>query len=170
MASRLLLMRHAKAEWPNPGASDFDRHLTASGVEEAQSMGEMMAAAGLLPDRVLCSGARRCRETWEQLAAVLNVGDVEYDDTLHATDAADYLDLIRMQDTARCLLVIGHNPMTEELAMALTADRSGSVASALAGGFPTAGLAVIETTGGLADLRPSGGRLEAFITPRELAE
>ena len=87
-------------------------------------MGEMMAAAGLLPDRVLCSGARRCRETWEHLAAVFNVDDVEYDDALHAIDAADYLDLIRLQDTAACLLVIGHNPMTEELAMALTADRT----------------------------------------------
>lgn len=170
MASRLLLMRHAKAQWPMPGASDFDRPLTASGIQEAQSMGEMMAAAGLLPDVVLCSGAMRCRETWEQLAAILDVGRVEYDDALHAIDAAGYLDLVRLQHMAGCLLVIGHNPMTEELAMALTSNHSGSVPSALAGGFPTGGLAVIESAGSLADLRPSGGRLEAFITPRELAE
>lgn len=170
MASRLLLMRHAKAQWPSPGASDFDRRLTPSGIEEARTMGEMMQAAGLVPDAVLCSGARRCRETWDQLAVVFDVAHVEYDDALHAIDAAGYLDLVRLQAKAGCLLVIGHNPMTEELAMALTADRSGSVPSALAGGFPTAGLAVIDSGGSLADLRPSGGRLEAFITPRELAE
>lgn len=119
---------------------------------------------------MLCSGARRCRETWEQVSIILDVGQVDYEDSLHAVDAAGYLDLVRQQHTARCLLVIGHNPMTEELAMALTGDGSGSVPSALASGFPTGALAVIETSGALADLRPSGGWLEAFFTPRELAE
>lgn len=170
MANRLLLMRHAKAQWPSPGASDFDRQLTPSGIQEAQSIGHMMEAAGLMPDLVLCSGARRCRETWRHMSAVHNVARVKYDDALHAIDAAGYLDRVRLHGTAGCLLVIGHNPMTEELAMALTSDRTGSAPSALAGGFPTAALAVIETTGPLADMRPFSGRLEAFITPRELAE
>ena len=170
MANRLLLMRHAKAEWPNPGASDFDRPLTAIGIGEARSMGEMMQAAGLRPDRVLCSGARRCRETWLELSFLFDVAEVEYDDALYASDAAGYLDLVRLHGTDGTLLVIGHNPMTEELAMALTSDRAGSAPSTLAGGFPTGALAVISTAGSLADLRPAGGRLEAFITPRELAE
>ena len=170
MASCLLLMRHAKAEWPNPGASDFDRRLTRIGIEEARSMGEMMLAAGLRPDRVLCSGARRCRETWLHLSAIIDAADVDYDDMLYGCDAAGYLDLVRLYGSARTLLLIGHNPMTEELAMALTSDRTGSVPSALAGGFPTGALAVISTAGSFADLRPSGGRLETFITPRELAE
>lgn len=170
MASRLLLMRHAKAQWPSPGASDFDRPLTAIGIGEARSMGEMMQAAGLQPDRVLCSGARRCRETWQELSFLFDVAETDYDDTLYAGDAAGYLDLVRLYGSAGTLLLIGHNPMTEELAMALTSDRTGSVPSALAGGFPPGALAVISTAGSLADLRPSGGRLETFITPRELAE
>lgn len=170
MASRLLLMRHAKAQWPIPGASDFDRTLTEIGIAEARSMAEMMLAAGLRPDRVLCSGARRCRETWLHLSAVIDGADVDFDDTLYGCDAAGYLDLVGLYGSTGTLLLIGHNPMTEELAIALTSDRSGSAPSALAGGFPTGGLAVIAAAGSLADLRPSGGRLEAFITPRELAE
>src|SRR5690606_17656991 len=126
MANRLLLMRHAKAQWPSPGASDFDRPLTEIGIGEARSMGEMMQAAGLRPDRVLCSGARRCRETWQELSFLFDVAEVEYDDTLYACDAAGYLDLVRLHGTDGTLLLIGHNPMTEELAMALTSDRTGS--------------------------------------------
>jgi phosphohistidine phosphatase len=158
-------MRHARAEWPRPGSGDFDRPLTAAGVREAKAMGEMMAAGGYLPDTVICSGARRCRETLEALSPLLDTCPVEFLDLLYRTDAAGYLDLARLHGEAGALLVIGHNPMTEELAIALTADRSGSAPSALAAGFPTAALAVIEAKAGLAELRPAGGRLEAFFTP-----
>lgn len=170
MASRLLLMRHAKARWPSPGSDDFDRPLTDIGIQEARSMADMIEAAGLRPDLVLCSGARRCRETWQQLSTSIEVDAVEFDDALYSNDAAGYLDHVRLHGAAGTLLVIGHNPMTEELAMALTSDRTGAAPSALAGGFPTAALAVIETAGALSELRPSGARLEAFITPREHAD
>lgn len=163
--ARLMLMRHAKAEWPRPGASDFDRALTVGGRREAIAMGEMMAAGGFLPDHVLCSGAQRCRETLEALAPIIGSCPVDYLDDLYQTDAAGYLEAARLHGGVRSLLILGHNPMTEELAMALTADRTGSAPSALAGGFPTAALAVIAADRGIGELRPAGGRLEAFITP-----
>ena len=56
--------------------------------------------------------------------------------------------------------------------MALTAEphRLGGLRPSRAV-FPTAGLAVIEDIGRLADLRPfPAAGWEAFITPRELAE
>jgi phosphohistidine phosphatase len=162
---RLLLMRHAKAQWPKPGANDFDRPLTAEGRLEARETGAMMATAGYLPDAVLCSGARRCRETLDALSEQVELPAPEYLDSLYRADPAGYLETIRLHATGGTLLVVGHNPMTEELAMALTADAGGGIQSALAGGFPTCGLAVIRLSTAFDRLAPATGILEAFLTP-----
>ena len=69
--SQLLLLRHAKAVWALPGESDFDRALKASGVADSRSIGEQIVANGLLPDIVLCSTARRARETWSGVAEII---------------------------------------------------------------------------------------------------
>ena len=65
---RLLLLRHAKSSWSEPGASDHDRPLNRRGQEAAPRIGAYLARHRLIPDRVLCSTARRARETWELVA------------------------------------------------------------------------------------------------------
>src|SRR5215469_4295405 len=65
---RLLLLRHAKSSWSEPGASDHERPLNRRGQEAAPRIGAYLAKHGLIPDRVLCSTARRARETWELVA------------------------------------------------------------------------------------------------------
>jgi phosphohistidine phosphatase len=169
VSGRLFLLRHAKAAWPGPGTQDFDRPLTADGIREAEAMAGLMAAAGHVPKSVLCSPARRCRETWAAMADAFDPCPVEYLDELYRADPAGYLETVRLYGNGDGLLVVGHNPMTEELAMALTTERWGSAPAPLAGGFPTCGLAVISLTTPLAELRPGKGRLEAFLTPRALA-
>src|SRR5262249_61520420 len=66
---RLLLLRHAKSSWSVPGASDHEPPLTGRGEEAAPRIGAYLARHRLIPDRVLCSTARRARETWELVAA-----------------------------------------------------------------------------------------------------
>ena len=61
----LILLRHAHAEPAAAGESDLDRPLSAEGLAEADAAGRWLAAQGLVPDRVLCSPARRSRETLE---------------------------------------------------------------------------------------------------------
>jgi phosphohistidine phosphatase len=167
--ARLFLLRHARAHWPRPGTADFDRPLSPDGVKEATSMAAMMVASGFAPQAVLCSTARRCRQTWELMAESFEDCPVDYLAELYQANPAGYLETIRLFGQGNALLVVGHNPMIEELAMALTADRDGSVPAALAGGFPTCGLAVVGLDCALADICPARGRLEAFVTPRALA-
>ena len=71
----LILLRHAHAEPAVPGQADFDRPLSAEGLAEAEAVAAWMRDKALVPDRVLCSPARRTRETLD--AVVEAVGNLD---------------------------------------------------------------------------------------------
>ena len=166
--SRLFLLRHAKAGWALPGMRDFDRPLDASGLEDAQTTGVAMRASGYVPDFTLCSTARRARETLEGVAGQADTGRVHYLDSLYSDDAAGYLATIRDQGGLGSLWVIGHNPMLEDVAMALAGDGDDAARLTLAHGFPTSGLAIFVFPGPLAGAGPGSGYLEGFLTPSDM--
>jgi phosphohistidine phosphatase len=168
LASRLFLLRHARAGWAAPGMRDFDRPLDASGIAEAEAMGMAMRAGGYVPDLTLCSNARRARQTLEGIAGHTDTGRVLFSDALYSEDAAGYLSIIRENGAAGSLLVIGHNPMMEDLAMAISGSGDQDARATLNSGFPTSGLAVIHFDSSLAAAAPGRGHLEEFLTPTEL--
>jgi phosphohistidine phosphatase len=147
---------------------DFDRPLDASGIADAEATGVAMRACGYVPDLTLCSNARRARETLEGIAGQTDTGRVAFFDALYSEDAAGYLSIIRGNGGAGSLLVIGHNPMMEDLAMAMAGTGDENARATLNSGFPTSGLAVLRFAGSLADAAPGGGHLEGFLTPADL--
>lgn len=165
MMARLFLLRHARAGWAQPGMRDFDRTLEPSGIADAEAMGAVMRAYAPMPNLTLCSGAMRARQTLEALARQADTGRVVYLDALYHEDAAGYLALIRSHGDADSLLIVGHNPMMEDVAMALSGTGDDEQRAMLRRGFPTAGLAVIGFAGRLATVAPGNGRLEAFLFP-----
>lgn len=151
----LIVLRHAKAASP-PGAADFDRPLADRGLRNATAAGHELRAIGCVPERVVCSPALRTRQTLDRLA--LDV-PVEFADQVYGNNVQEIFGLLREQaDEPASLLLVGHNPSMQLLALELTgtADR----------GFPTAAMAVIEWDGEWSDLWPGAGRLTAFWTPR----
>ena len=64
----VLILRHAKSEWGNPGQADFDRPLAKRGLEDAPRMGQVLARFNYVPDRILSSPAQRARQTAELVA------------------------------------------------------------------------------------------------------
>jgi phosphohistidine phosphatase len=146
---------------------DRDRPLAPRGRRAAERMALRIAEPDLLPDRILCSPARRTRET---LAALLPhlAGEVEVavPDDLYEEEA-DYRPAIAAhRAAAERLLVIGHNPAIQATALALVGRRA---SAELAAKFPTAALAVIDFDGeGWTRMRAGSGRLVAFIRPRDL--
>ncbi|PAP93390.1 SixA phosphatase family protein [Mesorhizobium wenxiniae] len=166
--SKLYLLRHAKAGWALPGMRDFDRPLDASGVADTDTMGAAMRARSYIPDLTLCSNAKRARQTLEGLAGHIDTGRVLFLDTLYSEDAAGYLNLIRSNGGRSSLLIIGHNPMTEDLTIALSGDGDEAAMGMLNHGFPTSGLAVVRFPASLANAAQGTGYLEAFVTPADL--
>lgn len=165
--SWLFLLRHAKAGWAAPGMRDFDRPLDAAGEQDAEAVGVTMHEQGYSPEVVICSSARRARQTLEGIVRNLPASRIVYTDGLYSTDAPGYVDIVRGAGDAGSILLIGHNPMMEDVAMALSGDGDESARQALIGGFPTSGLAVIRFPGTLAEVAPGKGYLEAFLTPAE---
>jgi phosphohistidine phosphatase len=177
-----MLFRHAKSAWPD--VADHKRPLAHRGRRDAPVMGRWLCDAGLVPDRVLCSTARRARETWQLARTGLGVAPpVTFERGIYEGAAADLLALIqRVPSTTTKLLVIGHNPAIEDLAFMLTAAGSGDQACSgthaarpgalerMRAKFPTAAIAVLDLTGGWAALTPGHARLTAFVIPRDLAE
>ena len=168
---RLLLLRHAKSSWSVPGASDHDRPLNRRGQEAAPRVGAYLARHRLIPDRVLCSTARRARETWELVAAEAPAAPPPtFTEKLCDASPRALLDVFRRAEPdAASLLVVGHNPGLQEVATALIASGDLEDRERLREKLPTGGLVVIDFA--IADwskLHSRSGRLERFVVPRML--
>jgi phosphohistidine phosphatase len=168
---RLLLLRHAKSSWAEPGKPDRERPLAPRGREAAERMAQEMSARGLLPDRILCSPARRTGETLAALLPHLPKSvDLQLVDELYEAPG-DYRSTIALNGgDAASLLVVGHNPAMHATAVELIGSADRKTIADIVAKYPTGALAVIDFNGRWADIRPGGGRLSAFIRPRDLTD
>ena len=168
---RLLLLRHAKSSWSQPGASDHDRPLTRRGQEAAPRIGAYLARHGLIPDCVLCSTAKRARETWERVAAEASAAPPPtFTEQLYNASPRALIDVMRHAEAeAGSLLVVGHNPGLQEVATQLIASGDLEDRERLREKLPTGGLVVIDfAIEDWSKLHPRSGRLERFVVPRML--
>ena len=169
--ARLFLLRHAKAAWPAPGLGDFERALDRTGRAQAAAMGAAMARRGFRPGLTICSTARRAAETWEGVLGGL--GPLPAIETVHSarlynTDARAYLDLLAEHGNGAEIMMVGHNPTIEDVAIAFSGKGDEDARTALQKGFPTCGLAVISLPDDGGKARPEDGRLELFLKPDEV--
>ena len=155
----LILLRHAHAEPASPGQADLDRPLSPEGLAEAEAAGRWLAEHGLVPDCVLCSPARRTRETLEAVLAAVGYVDQRLDEGIYeATPGALAAIADAHRDTER-LLLVGHNPGLEQLAALMHSGQSGDYR-----GMPPAGIAVLTVPAGV-PLEPGAAQLSAFWWP-----
>jgi phosphohistidine phosphatase len=170
---RLLLLRHAKSSWGDAGVADIDRPLSPRGRRAAAALAKAIAAAGLLPDRVLCSPAQRTRETLAALMPHLPAkAAVAITPELYEPTAGDYRSTIAEHgEDAEALMVIGHNPAIQATALILIGAGDAHMSNDVARKFPTGALAVIAfPSADWSRIAPHSGRIEAFIKPREIED
>lgn len=168
-ARRLHLLRHAKSAWDNPALSDFERPLDPRGERAAAAMAVYARQIEMAPDVVLCSSARRTRETWARLAAELPTPrDVQFVDAIYEAGPRTLLDLVRsLPDAAGAALLIGHNPGLMSTALAL-ADGPAALIDQMAEKYPTCALASFGFEGNWSDLAEGAAELEGFVSPKML--
>jgi phosphohistidine phosphatase len=167
----LTLLRHAKSGWDTPVARDFDRPLNARGRKAARAMGREMRRLGLGFDLVLASPAVRVTETLTEVAQGYGAAvDTRFDETNYLASVDTLLALVRaVDDSDARLLLVGHNPGMEQLALLLSG--AGSLRDEIAAKYPTAALAEIGFDAvHWRDIAPGKGMLARFIRPRELGE
>jgi phosphohistidine phosphatase len=117
---------------------------------------------------VLCSSAARTCETLELLA--LDDGStVRLEDELHGASADTLLGRLRaVPDGIDSVLLIGHNPGLQDLALLLAA--AGDDLERIEAKFPTAALATLSiATATWERLAPGDAELTAYVVPKELS-
>ncbi|EKF22848.1 histidine phosphatase super family protein [Mycolicibacterium hassiacum DSM 44199] len=169
MARTLLLLRHAKSDYP-AGVADHDRPLATRGRREAGLAGDWLRARPDAVDAVLCSTAARTRQTLERtgIDAPARFLDALYDATPGAV--IDEINRVptRFDSEIRTLLVIGHEPAMSSVALGL-ADHTRSDTAAIeriAMKFPTSAIAELHTDLAWDELALGGAVLVDFHVPR----
>lgn len=170
-ARRLVLLRHAKAERP-PAVRDHDRWLTARGHRDAVAAGEWLAGAGLRPDLVLCSSARRTVQTWASLREGLGVAgspepELRVEPDLYEASPAAVVNLVaEAADDVRTVLVVGHQPTMSQVAVALAGPGSDErLLAQVRADLPTAGAVVLEAQSPWSGVEAASLHLTALRTP-----
>ena len=155
----LILLRHAHAEPAGAGQADFDRPLSPQGLAEAEAAGRWLAERGLVPDRVLCSPARRTRETLEAVLAVTGYAEQRLEPAIYEATPGSLFGVLQAHDEVERLLLVGHNPGMERLLALLHSGQSGDYR-----GMPTASVAVLSLPSQQA-IEPGAARLASFWWP-----
>jgi phosphohistidine phosphatase len=166
----LTLLRHAKSGWDDPALRDFDRPLNTRGRRAARTVGAEMKAQELDFDLVLASPARRVAETLDEIAAGYGPLEPEFDERLYLASAASLLDIVRhAPEGVDRLLLVGHNPGLEELALRLARSDRDALRGEIEIKYPTGTVAEIELPAERwTDIREGTGRIVRFIRPRDL--
>lgn len=167
----LFLLRHAKSSWEAPDLIDHDRPLTKRGIMAAGLMGREMVEREWVPDYVICSTSTRTRETlalWRH-ASGFNP-EVSYSRDLYHASAGELFEIVmNIPDKHDKIMLVGHNPGMEQMAMQLCANLGDEPAKELMEKFPTAALAMFEIPNkSWAQTEPGTAKLANYITPRKL--
>jgi phosphohistidine phosphatase len=167
----LLLLRHAKSSWTDSALADHDRPLASRGERAAALMAAHLRAEAIRPALVLCSSARRTRDTLAAVRASFDAStEIRIEDRLYGAGATEILSLLRAVDPALpSVMVIGHNPGLEDLGTALAGDGTETAVRQLRAKFPTGALAMLELRSSSWDQLAFGDAyLRSVVLPREL--
>jgi phosphohistidine phosphatase len=165
---RIVLLRHAKADWPQ--VSDHERPLAERGRTEAATSGRKLADTGISFDLALCSTAVRTRETWKIAVHELpHRPKTVYEERMYEATLGDLLALVNeTSDDVADLLLVGHNPGMHALADVLAAGAEGdTLARMTQGAFPTAAFAVVGFEGSWKSVEHGVGRLLDYWAPHD---
>jgi phosphohistidine phosphatase len=172
MSTKLLfVLRHAKSSWDDPGLADHERPLAPRGQRAAKLISRHVRDSGITPGQVLCSSARRARETLEVVGPG---GEVLIEPELYSASASEIIErLRRTPEEIESVMVIGHNPALQSLVLRLIGDKgdpaAGSELAEVRRKFPTGALVTLSLECAWSELAPGCAQLAAYVRPKSLA-
>lgn len=171
----LFLLRHAKSSWKDETLDDFDRPLNKRGVSNAQLMGRYFVSQNIQPDMVYCSKAKRCKATLKHLLAEgFSPHKNLFLNQLYLASYDELLSIIKdVPNEVKSLMIIGHNPGLETLALQLCKDKTTPHFLSLVQKYPTGAFIHIKIEIDPDSLRwsglaPNSGSLYCYQTPKQL--
>jgi phosphohistidine phosphatase len=162
------LLRHAKSDWSDQTLPDHARPLAPRGRRDAKRIANHLRRHEIEPTLVLCSSAERTRRTLDLVRPALGAAPAQIEDELYAAASLQLLERLRaLPEQSASVLVIGHNPGLQELALVLaTPSRTRGLLEAK---FPTAALATLSVPHATwAQLAAGDAELTGFVIPKQL--
>jgi phosphohistidine phosphatase len=168
----LHLLRHAKSSWKDFGLNDHDRPLSKRGRQTAKMMAAYLRRAKITPDLVICSTAVRAQQTLEPIIeAAKKPPKIVLVREIHGgAQRALWEQLWNLPESAKSVLLIGHNPALHDLALELTLADLHKLLPSAGEKFPTGAMVSFRFDGAWKALEPRGALLTSFITPNSIAE
>jgi phosphohistidine phosphatase len=168
----VLLLRHAKSAWGQPGLDDHDRPLNRRGERAAEAMADHIVRNVPRPDLILCSTTVRTRQTLAPLLHRLTVPapPISLERGLYLASAEVLLERLRdLAEEVGTVLLIGHNEGIGELAESLAGSGRAIDLAALHTKYPTGALATLRASAAQwSELTSGSAELLSFIRPRDL--
>lgn len=122
----IILVRHAKSSWNNPGVKDFDRPLNDRGERDSPVMARRLTDAGVIPSLLVSSPAVRAATTARNFAGVFGIHpkSIQFEEALYLAPPEVFTNLIRsLPDEHDTVFIFSHNPGITEFANRLTNTR-----------------------------------------------
>jgi phosphohistidine phosphatase len=119
----LLLVRHAKSSWDQPGLSDFDRPLNERGKKDAPEMAKRVKEKGIELDHLISSTAKRARKTARYFAEEFGFKkeDVKLVEELYGATQSEFIQAVKgIDDKYETVALFSHNPGITDFASSLT--------------------------------------------------
>jgi phosphohistidine phosphatase len=137
-------------------------------VKALPRLRDHLARSGQRPDLVLCSTARRTLDTLGGIEpAVPEEAQIRIESQIYAASTHTLLALLhRVDDDVGCIMVIGHNPGLQDLALVLTGSGDAALRAQLLAKFPTAAAATLSFEHPWARLGAGDASLDDLFTPR----
>ena len=122
----LLLVRHAKSSWEEPGVQDIDRPLNERGKQDAPEMAKRLKDKKIDIDLFVSSPAKRAKRTAKFFAEEFDVkkGDIVLEEELYLASPSSFMNVINgLEKKYDTVALFAHNPGITELANQLTSVR-----------------------------------------------
>ncbi len=172
MSKKIYILRHVKAEQTENETEDFSRKITKKGKVQAQKLAKYFAKKKIKPDLILCSPAKRARQTLEILSSVTKKSQITFDEKIYEASPKNLLRVLQYIDNRyKSILLLGHNPAIMTLCAALANTGKSNIIDLkkMLNKFPAGGAACFDTDiTSWEDLNIDTCELKKFIRPNKL--
>ena len=163
---RIFVVRHAKSSWGDLTLPDHARPLNERGRRDAPIMAALCVERNHVPDMIICSNAKRARETSEYFVKAFGLNPQSFrleSGLYHAPSDKYFEEAILIDDIHSSVMMFGHNPGITYLA--------NEVSSTFVDNVPTCGILIIESSANAwSDVDISNCKLLDFLYPKMLVK
>lgn len=170
---KVILLRHAKSSWDDPGVEDHDRPLNKRGRVSAPLISRWLSQRRHLPEMVLCSSSARTRETVSRMRDAMPdlPQPVVERELYHASPCVMRDRLAKLPRDCDTVMLVGHNPGLGSLVRKMSDGKENRRCRRAYEHFPTGAAAVLELdVDDWSKVDFNQARFVDFAVPRELMD